>query len=80
MEYVIESTMRLILNQFELWLRVKLCDFFRYGIGQARAATLDDIEVIHSSQNFLVLNKRYDLMINSNDRNIKVKAVYSLQL
>ena len=72
MEFIIESTMRLILDRFQLWIRIKLCDIFRYGIGQAQSATLDDIEVVHSSHNFLVCNKRYDVLINSDDKKIKV--------
>ena len=76
MEFLIESTMRLILDKLQLWVKVKMCDLFRYGIGQARSATLDDIEVVHSSQNYLVLNKRYDVLINSDDRNIKVNSMH----
>jgi len=79
MEFLIESTMRLILDKLQLWVKVKMCDLFRYGIGQARSATLDDIEVVHSSQNYLVLNKRYDVLINSDDRNIKVTLEHQIR-
>merc|ERR1712071_275324 len=55
------------------------CDLLRYGLGPATTATLDDIELVHSSQNFLVFNKRYDVLINSDDRKIKVTMEHQIR-
>ena len=72
MELIIDLVMQFTFWTAKLWLRVKLVDLMRYGIGQAQKATIDDIEILHSSLNFIVVNKRYDVLINSDDRKVKV--------
>lgn len=33
---------------------------------------VNDVEILYRSQNFLVINKRHDIVINSNDPTVKV--------
>ena len=71
-EEVIEFMANLALFKLKLWLHVQLTNLVRYGIGPATNATLDDIHVVHSSKHFIVVNKRYDVLINCNDPKVKV--------
>lgn len=76
MEDIIEPLiMRLFLWKVEQWCRVKLTSFLRYGIGRATKATLDDIEILHRSSNFIIVNKKFDVLINSDDSNNKVNTI-----
>ena len=74
MELLIDFTMHLVCWKANHWIRVRLATLFRYGIGPAKTASLDDIQVLHSSQNFLVVNKRYDVLINCDNPNVQVHS------
>ena len=64
--------MRLLLWKVEQWCRTRLTDFLRYGVGRASRATLDDIRIIYRSSNFVVVDKKFDVLINSDDSDVKV--------
>ncbi|KAG0721869.1 RNA pseudouridylate synthase domain-containing protein 1 [Chionoecetes opilio] len=49
---------------------VRLCYILRYRLGPSRPATIDDVEVLYHTPHYIVLNKRYDLLVNSNDPNV----------
>ena len=48
-------------------LRWNYINFIRIVLGDAKVATLDDIGILYRSKHFLVVNKRQDVKINSND-------------
>ena len=48
------------LHLMNVWLHRRL-------LGMNKAATLDDVEVLYKSNNYIVVNKHYDVKINSND-------------
>ena len=72
MEILEPSIMRFFLWKIGQWCRVKLADFMRYSIPGADKATLNDIKILHHSSNFVVVDKSFDVLINSDDSNDKV--------
>lgn len=42
----------------------------RYKLGHGCPPTIDDIEILHRSDHYIVLNKRYDILINSDDPDV----------
>ena len=73
MEPCLESLiMRLLLWKVEQWCRTRLTDFLRYGVGGATRATLNDIRILHRSSHFVVVDKKFDVLINSDDSDVKV--------
>ena len=73
MEEVLDLMMHLAWWKIELWVRIKLTGLLRYGLRPATNARLDQLLILHASPHFIVVNKRYDVLINCDDRNIKVK-------
>lgn len=69
MEYI-EELLKILLYHIALKL---------WGVVHKKSDTdksvATNLEVLHRSNNFIVLNKRYDVVINSNDSNVKVRIV-----
>lgn len=63
MEYI-EELLKILLHHVarKLW-----------GVVRKKSVSDENLEVLHRSNNFIVLNKRYDVVINSNDPNVKVR-------
>ena len=59
-------------RKYKSWISLKVTRVFRYVIGSAKLATMKDIRVLCHSENFLVVDKPFDVVINSNDPTIKV--------
>lgn len=84
MELILEAIVRSIIYEFVLYsfsqlaiLKLKRKNIFPYfnqnnfGLGLLSYANLD-LNVIHKSENYLILNKSFDLLINSDKPNVKV--------
>lgn len=65
--------MKLLGEMFMLLTRLKrliidtLENLLFYRIEAPKQAKIDDIRVLHYSPNYLIVDKRYDVLINSND-------------
>lgn len=73
MENIIEIVIRIFIYKFGNIWRILVS-----GVGgkQVRkhlnVSPVNDVDVLYRSQNFLVINKRHDIVINSNDPTVKV--------
>lgn len=74
MEALVELAMQFIILTAKSWIKSA---FFKL-LGQKKArvptASIDDIRILHHSANFIVVDKRYDILINSDDPNDKVNS------
>ena len=57
------------------WLHAWLC---RGVLGQNSPATMESVEILYKSANFIVVNKHYDVKINSNDSSDKITVATQL--
>lgn len=64
---VAERAVGAVLHRMAGKALLRLCFIVRYKLGHSLPASIDDIEILHHSPHYIVLNKRYDLLINSND-------------
>ncbi|XP_033106693.1 RNA pseudouridylate synthase domain-containing protein 1-like [Anneissia japonica] len=48
--------------------------FWRKLLGMHQSATIDDLEILYKSENFIVISKHYDVKISSNDDSDEVTA------
>lgn len=83
MELILEAIGKTIIYEFVLYSFCKIATKFKrknifqyfnhnnYGLGLLSYANLD-LNVIHKSENYLILNKSFDLLINSDKPNVKV--------
>lgn len=73
MENFIEIVIRLFIYKFgHIWRK-----WVSGGRGEQvrkhlNVSPVNDVEILYRSQNFLVINKRHDIVINSNDPTVKV--------
>lgn len=49
--------------------------YFRYFTGSDKVTRSGDIKVLHQSSDFLVVDKCYDVLINSDDPGVKVTII-----
>jgi hypothetical protein len=49
--------------------------YFRYFTGSDKVTRSGDIKVLHQSSDFLVVDKCYDVLINSDDPGVKVTMI-----
>ncbi|XP_063961986.1 RNA pseudouridylate synthase domain-containing protein 1-like [Lytechinus pictus] len=56
-----------LLNRVQVFLRWKYSYFWRVIIGMNSPAGIEDIKILYKSKNFVVVDKHYDVKINSND-------------
>ena len=61
------------------WCRWGYVNLIRIGLGTAQVAKLDDISLAYQSENYIVVNKRQDVKINSNDEADKVTVETQLR-
>ncbi|XP_071948975.1 RNA pseudouridylate synthase domain-containing protein 1-like [Antedon mediterranea] len=52
--------------------------FWRSIIGMNQAATIDNLNILYKSDNYIVVNKHYDIKINSNDDEDRVTVAKQL--
>lgn len=68
-----------------IWHRLKekiaknVCRFVRQKLGSNVAPTLQDIEVVYHSPHYIVINKRYDVLINSDSPDDEVTVQTQLR-
>lgn len=80
MEEFCELTMKFALLSAKSWIRSAFQKIL--GLQKARmpTASIDDIRILHRSNNFIVVDKHYDVLINSDDPNDKVISFVHLYL
>ena len=61
------------------WCRWGYVNLIRIGLGTAQVAKLDDISLAYQSENYIVVNKRQDVKINSNDEADRVTVETQLR-
>lgn len=83
MELILEAIGKTIIYEFVLYSFCKIAtklkrkhifphfNYNNFGLGLLSFANLD-LNVIHKSENYLILNKSFDLLINSDKPNVKV--------
>jgi hypothetical protein len=54
---------------------VTISAYFRYFTGSDKVTRSGDIKVLHQSSDFLVVDKCYDVLINSDDPGVKVTMI-----
>lgn len=64
---VIERTLAAALHRLTGRGIAKAIFVIKYKLGPGLLPTVDDVEILHQSPHYIVVNKRYDLLINSND-------------
>jgi hypothetical protein len=62
-----------LLHKIEHKIAYKILRVVRGTLGHAQDATLNDIQILHDSHHFIVLNKRQDVLINHMDKDIPGK-------
>jgi hypothetical protein len=73
MESVIEIVIRLFVCKFyHIWREWVSAVGGEQGIKSLNVPPLNEVEILYRSQNFLVINKRHDIVINSDDPTVKV--------
>ncbi|KAJ9586314.1 hypothetical protein L9F63_020022 [Diploptera punctata] len=70
MENILEIVFRLFIYKLERIWR-EWTTFTIQPKNPVKASTLDDVEILYKSNNFLVVNKSHDIVINSNDPMVK---------
>jgi len=70
---IIEIVIRIFIYKFghiwRKWVSVVRGEQVRKDLN---VSPVNDVEILYRSQHFLVINKRHDIVINSNDPTIKV--------
>lgn len=61
--------------KLKLRFSVSVSALFRYLTGSDKTARSVDIRVLHQSSDFLVVDKCFDVLINSDDPGVKVTFV-----
>ncbi|XP_030840125.1 RNA pseudouridylate synthase domain-containing protein 1-like [Strongylocentrotus purpuratus] len=56
-----------LLNKVQVFLRWKYAHFWRVNMGMNSPASIDDIKILYKSENFVAVDKHYDVKINSDD-------------
>jgi 23S rRNA-/tRNA-specific pseudouridylate synthase len=73
MENIIEIVIRIFLYKFDHiwreWVSSAGGEQMRKSLN---ISPLNEVEILYRSQNFLVINKRHDIVINSDDPTVKV--------
>lgn len=59
-----------LLHDFESKLIYKVLRVVRGTFGYAQDATLDDIQILHDSPHFVVVNKYRDVLINHANKDV----------
>jgi hypothetical protein len=73
MENVIELVIRLFIYKFDhIWREWVSAVGEEQGGKSLNVSPLNKVEILYRSQNFLVINKRHDIVINSDDPSVKV--------
>lgn len=73
MENIIEIVIRIFIYKFDHiwreWVSVVAGDQIRKSLN---ISPLNEVEILYRSHNFLVINKRHDVVINSDDPTVQV--------
>lgn len=72
MESVLNITLEVVLNQLELVISDKLASYFNklcHNCYLNSGSRVTNVKIVYQSHNFLVVDKPYDLVINSDDPN-----------
>lgn len=73
MENIIEIVIRIFIYKFGHIWRKWVSGVRREQVRKhLNVSPVNDVEILYRSQNFLVINKRHDIVINSNDPTVKV--------
>jgi len=68
-----------LLHEVESKLAYRVLRVIRGTLGYARDATVDDIQVVHDSFHYVVVNKHHDVIINHKDKNSRVTVEKQLE-
>ena len=52
------------------WLRLQYVQFIRVKLGHGTMPKLEDLSVVYHSDHFLVVNKRHDIVVNTDKADI----------
>jgi hypothetical protein len=73
MENIIEIVIRIFFYKFDHiwreWVLAVACEHIRKFLN---ISPLNEVEMLYRSHNFLVINKRHDVVINSDDPTVQV--------
>jgi hypothetical protein len=73
MENIIEIVIRIFIYKFDYiwreWVSVVASEQIRKSLN---ISPLNEVEILYRSHNFLVINKRHDVVINSDDPTVEV--------
>lgn len=59
-----------ITKQFVNWLRLQYVQFVRLKLGHGMMPKLEDLSVVYHSDHFVVVNKRHDIVVNSDKADV----------
>ncbi|ROT74030.1 RNA pseudouridylate synthase domain-containing protein 1 [Penaeus vannamei] len=64
--YILEGMVHLAWFRIKEKIAKKVCQIIRQKIGVNVPPSIHDLEVVHHSPHYIIINKRYDILINSN--------------
>ncbi|XP_046452823.1 RNA pseudouridylate synthase domain-containing protein 1-like, partial [Daphnia pulex] len=68
-----------IKRKLKLRISVTISAYFRYFTGSDKVTRSGDIKVLHQSSDFLVVDKCYDVLINSDDPGVKITVEHQIR-